>query len=292
MKTTTTNTNTKANENAIELNAIENLIATANLANEKFDDIPSNILKAVEKENNSIISENAKTFITLDTSDFYKSIMLVDIASDTKEKELANTIYNAISVKIYVVSINDNGLLELSKKDKALTIADFYKAKLEMLSFKNADLKPTKKDRIDCNKYFFGVEGFGLIQCITASATKSQKLSNMKFENNADLIKAYAIINEKYLALGKENPFDNSSNTALANQLKEVFTAFVSDTFDKKINVYHYQALFQMIAHFNKKGVFVIENALNVLQALTIVARYIHNNKHFTIQDKAKIFNK
>ena len=286
------NTNNNSNTTTATFTTLEEMVATAN-SNSTFTDVPSAIAKAVETENTAIVSNKAKSLVSVPSVDFWRSMMCATIPTTTKEKDIPTALVNAVSVAVYTIKVNDNGLLELGKAEKAITFKDCYSAKLDLLSFKNADRKPTAEDKRECNKYFFGSLGYGLVQCITASAVSVEQISTFSVVGNADLMKAYSTIAEQYTANGKDNPFDGHSKTKHAEQLRVVLSAFVGEgVFEKKVNAHHYEALFKMLAHFNRKAVFVVEGVVNAMQALIIVARYAHNGVKFTIQDKARIYNK
>lgn len=267
---------------------IQNLLTTLNEKG-KHDTIPQVIVDGLKEYNNNQRQATAKTLLTskATANDLYKSLILVDISTDSKH--LVNDMFNAISFDSVVITLTDTNLLEAKQTKTALLFKDFYKAKLELLATSHADGKPKKEDRQKANDFFFSNYGYGLLQCLTYKMATSQSLDGITLKKSVDLIKAYKMVKDKYTSIKKSNPFDATSNTAKSEQLKAVYNQFIGDTFDKKVNKYHYDGIAQIVATTSRKAVFTIASIEDTMQALILVGRYIHNGKQFVINDKAKI---
>lgn len=266
---------------------LEMMVAEANAINAVFAEIPAKIIEKQNAENAEIISEFAKSFAVLTPAEMFKKLVCVSIPDDTKEKEIANAIFNAVSVETCKVYITETGLLSIKDSLHSVTFAEILKAKIELLGNAHADGKPTKDDRINALKYFFGDYGVGNIQCLLHKAFINERLDGMKISENAEIVKSYAEIERHYQSTKKDNPFNGNSNTKKAEMLKYIYSSIgISEL---KTNAYYFDGFCKMVVQMNRKAVLTVADISKAMQALLIIGRYIYNGKKFVIKDNAKI---
>ena len=177
------------------MNELKTKITKANeKKNANYTEIPSALVSDMEKVNAESVSEYCKGIASLENADFINTFFNVSIEKGLNEKALEKAMKNAFSVDIVVLSINDNGLIEMQTKAKPIFFSDILKAKIELLAFSHSDKKPTKQDRITANKHFFGENGIGYLELLTHSARKFTSIEDNTEKPNANYEKAFSEI--------------------------------------------------------------------------------------------------
>lgn len=281
------NTNTTLKAMVKEANAIENASYTDVT-------IPSDILLQLKAENDTLFENACKSLANKSKKEFYNTFFATEIEKGLAEKDTEKAIKNAVSCKQYALVINDNGLIDIDTKSKVINFADVLKAKIALISFKNADKKPTKADIIKANKFYFGDYGKGYIDILTHNARVYTSIGNIDdtietYTLNANYDKSMSMLDTKYTKLKKDNPFKLTSNNAYTLQIMDIIEYFVENT-DIKLFNYHCKAVFQMICNRNKYGKFTIASTNDVLNALAIVYRYAFNGYKLPTTDKTDIY--
>lgn len=100
---------------------LEQMVENANaMENANYTTIPNEIMEKMQEENNAIFSNECYRLATLEKSDFINAFFNVELVKGIPEKEIEKAVKTAVSVKIFDLSINDNGLIEISKTEKPI----------------------------------------------------------------------------------------------------------------------------------------------------------------------------
>lgn len=263
------------------IEALEQHLEQLNEGN-TFASIPEDIDEAVNALNAQLVKDEAKCYIFDNPQDFYKAIFLVKCTSAKQCRE-------GIVVEQVKATLTEGNKIEVTRGTKPLTFVDFYNAKLSLLASKHARDKATKEDRTEATSYFYGVNGYGLMQCLIASATNQQKLEGTTLKWSTDMRATMKVVEALYQAMGKENPFIGGAS---GNKKKERLTLVVNNfvgVFDGwQLNKYHFDAFAQSVASL-RNGVFTIDNVQKAVNSLAMVVRHAYNKIELEVKDKAKI---
>ncbi len=264
------------------IEALEQHLEQLNEGN-TFASIPEDIIEATNSLNAQLVKDEAKCYIFDNPQDFYKAIFLLKCTSAKQCRE-------GIVVEQVKLTLTEGNKIEATRGTKPLTFADFYNAKLSLIVNTHADnTKATQKDRIEANAYFYGVNGFGIMQCLIASATSQQKLEGTTLKWSTDMRATMKVVEALYQAMGKENPFLGGAS---GNKKKERLTLAVNNfigVFEGwQVNKYHFDAFAQSVASL-RRGVFTIDNVQNAVNSLAMVVRHAYNKIEIETKDRAKI---
>ena len=289
----TTNTNTV---NLAEMLKNANLDLTANYA----VSIPESITKAVDKYNDEIFAVECVKLASKSRKDFFNAFFIPTLAKTSNEKDFENNVKFAVSCAQKKLVVTDSGLLKLDDTKRIITMQDVINAKTNGIAKKHADETPTKADKAQAFKFYFGDDGKGVIDMITYQARIFASIGKIDdtdeiIQGNPDFEKAFEKIAKAYEKQGKENPFatDNNENVSKAKrkaQIENVVAEFIPVDDKLPLFAYHCKALLQMIASRNKYGKLTILSAVQALDALAIVCRYCANGHKLPENDKSDIF--
>lgn len=264
------------------LNDVKALVKELN-AESTFESVPDTLKTKVNVLNQRLTIERAKTHLTTKAVDFYAKVMLLPCKT-------AEECRSGLTASIARLKMSESGIhIDFEKIEKPLTFADFYTAKVELLASKHADKKATKEDRQKATAYFYGNDGYGLLQCLIHISADTNRLTEKEIEVNADMVTAYAKIKKEYESKKQVNPFDKGSNRGVAESLARVTAEFIGEFTAFQVNQYHFKAFSQIVATTTKKGFYTIENESNAMSALFMVIRHAFNNIPIEMKAKAKI---
>lgn len=278
-------------------NTLETMVKNANaIENAMYTEttIPTDITKHCDKLNLELFSEVTYKLATASYKDFINAFFNVKVKEGLKENEVMNAMKNAVSCKEYEIIVNDNSLLEIKAKIKAISFTDILNHRIQIEALENADYKPTAKNKANAVRHFFGTYGKGYIDILTHNARLFTSIGNTNdskedIKLNANGEKSMEMLNEKYTKIGKENPFVNNSKNALTAQIMDAVEYFTDNT-DIKMYSYHCKALFQMICNRNRYGKLTIAKDTDVMNMLAIVYRYAYNGYKLPTTDKTDIY--
>lgn len=273
------NTNTTLEQMVNNANAIENAMYTA---------IPTEVVEKLQEENNAIFTNECYRLATLEKSDFINAFFNVKLVSGISEKEIEKAVKTAVSVKVFDLSINDNGLIEISTTEKPIFFKDVFNARCSYHANAHTDKKP-KEDKQKAIKHFFGDLGVGYCDLLTHSAYLFTNIDDIKFKPNANYTKTYNKVTEICEKSKKANPFEKDTNSGYNEQLAMIVSYFIGEN-SAKVTAYHAKAIFQMICNRNKFGKLTIADTNAVMNAFAIVYRYAFNGYKLPTNDKSTIY--
>ena len=268
---------------------LETMVNNANaLENASYSAIPNEILEKMQEENNAIFNDECYRLATLEKSDFINAFFNVELVKGIPEKEIEKAVKTAVSVSVFDLSINDNGLIEISKTEKPIFFKDIFKARCDYYANGHTD-KNAKADKQKAIKDFFGDLGVGYCDLITHSAYLFTNIDDVKFKPNANYTKTYNKVTEICEKSKKANPFEKSTNSGYNEQLTMICDYFIGEN-SAKVTAYHAKAIFQMICNRNKFGKLTIADTNAVMNAFAIVYRYAFNGYKLPTNDKSTIY--
>lgn len=268
---------------------LEQMVNNANaLENASYTTIPNEILEKMQEENNAIFDNECYRLATLEKADFINAFFNVELVKGIPEKEIEKAVKTAVSVEIFDLSINDNGLIEITTTEKPIFFKDIFKARCDFYANGHTDKKP-KEDKQKAIKHFFGDLGVGYCDLITHSAYLFTNIDDIKFKPNANYTKTYNKVTEICEKSNKSNPFEKSTNSGYNEQLTMLVEYFIGDN-SAKVTAYHAKAIFQMICNRNKFGKLTIADTNAVMNAFAIVYRYAFNGYKLPTNDKSTIY--
>lgn len=243
------------------------------------------LTKATSNLNEALLIEEAKTYLAEEVKDFYKAYFLTVCTS-------AEACRQGITTTQVRLTMTEGGKIEATTFAKPLAFKDFYKARLNLLASKHANATPTKEDRLEASKYFFGGEGFGLLQCYIVRASTSQALDKKDLSLTADMRATLKKVEAYYEATKKQNPLEGeASNNKSIEALSLLVSNFIGGIEGWQFTSYHAKALAQMIATTNKRGIFVVDNINNAMHSIAIITRHAKNNVRVEVKDNSKAFD-
>lgn len=268
---------------------LEQMVENANaIENANYTAIPNEIMEKMQEENNAIFSNECYRLATLEKSDFINAFFNIELVKGIPEKEIEKAVKTAVSVKIFDLSINDNGLIEISKTEKPIFFKDVFKARCDYHANAHTD-KNAKADKQKAIKHFFGDLGVGYCDLITHSAYLFTNIDDTKFKPNANYTKTYNKVTEICKEIGKSNPFEKTTNSGYNEQLTMLVEYFIGEN-SAKVTAYHTKAIFQMVCNRNKFGKLTIADTNAVMNAFAIVYRYAFNGYKLPTNDKSTIY--
>lgn len=268
---------------------LETMVNNANaLENAVYTTIPNEILEKLQEENNALFENECYKLATLEKADFINAFFNVELVKGISEKEIEKAVKTAVSVEIFDLSINDNGLIEINTTQKPIFFKDIFKARCEFHANAHTDKKP-KEDKQKAIKHFFGDLGVGYCDLITHSAYLFTNIDDIKFKPNANYTKTFNQVTKICENSKKSNPFEKSTNSGYNEQLTMLVDYFVGEN-SAKVTAYHTKAIFQMICNRNKFGKLTIADTNAVMNAFAIVYRYAFNGYKLPTNDKSTIY--
>lgn len=247
-----------------------------------FETIPEKLTEKIKAFNRSKVLTKASLMVQDESTAFYRGVICV-----TTDQP-----YFAITADTVALSLTESGNIEVKETTTALTFNDFMEAKVAYYASTHTDKAP-KEDREKAIRYFFGKNGVGLLQCLAFSATSAEKLDGVDLKKSADMLTAYASLKATFAEMGKDNPFDGTSNRKKVAQLETIADQLLGGMGDGwQYTKHHFDGIAKMIATVNRKGVFTIDNINGIMQSFIVVSRHAYNNLHLEIKDKAGILEK
>ena len=273
----------KTNATLIEMVEKANAVDNAN-----YTEIPTDIIAKATEDNKNAFNNECYRLATMEKNAFFNAFFNANAQKGLTDKnEIEKAILSAVSVPQKELTINDNGLIEISSGYKTITFNDVFKARQEFYSKGHTDKTP-KKDKNNAIKFFFGDLGMGYCAMLTESAYIHEIKSEPKTPN-ANYTKTANAVNEICEKAKKQNPFTKKSNSGYCEQISMVLEYFMTENV-AKVTYHHYERMVKIICNVNKRGKLTIADENGVMNALAIVYRYAFNGYKLPTNDKSTIY--